>query len=470
MRLIPIFMLSTALLASGAVSADENAALYKLLEALHENGTIDSETYAAIKATAEQGRRVQAEPDTETIPSAAADAQTRKMVKEEIATAERDKPKISTKGKFEIASADEDFKFRVGGRILVDAAIYDNDIADHGNGSEIRRGRLFASGTLWRVWDYKFEYEFMDSGADGIEDAYLAYTGLDPVEIQGGHFKEPFSLQNLTSSKYVNFIERGLPHLFTPGRNIGIALNSGGNHWSASAGLFGSGIGDPNATNDFDDDNEGFGVTGRVTYAPINNGNQVLHLGGALSYRHTDQDKMIAFSDRPESHITDVRLVDTGNSMTIDADNFYRYGMEAAWVYDRLTLQGEYMGVSVDRALMGNPDLDFDGYYAEIMWFLTEDHRPYSGSSGKFNAVSPNSVVGKGGYGAWQVGARISNVDLIDGDINGGEEDNLTLGLNWFPNANLRFSANYIKVLDTEGGPVPGDEPDIFAVRGQLEF
>jgi len=29
--------------------------------------------------------------------------------------------------------------------------------------------------------------------------------------------------------------------------------------------------------------------------------------------------------------------------------------------------------------------------------------------------------------------------------MNGGEEDNLTLGLNWLPNVNLRLSANYTR-------------------------
>ncbi|MEX2516582.1 MAG: porin [Gammaproteobacteria bacterium] len=441
--------------------AGDNAALYALLEALHENGTIDGPTYEVIKQVAARDKeQSNAQADAQT--AEAVQAEVKKQVEEQVKAATADQPTISTKGKFEVTSADGDFSVRLGGRIQADAALYDTDVVDHGDGSEIRRARLFMAGTLWRVWDYKFQYDFTGSGADGIADAYVSYADLGPAEIQVGHFKEPFSLQNMTSSKYTNFIERGLPHLLVPGRNIGAAVNTGANNWSASAGLFGTGIDDPAGNSD-----ESLGATGRVTYAPINNGNQVVHLGGALSYRDTGQDKTLTFSDRPESHVTDIRLV---NTMAMDADSFYRYGVEAAWVYDRLTLQGEYMGVSVDRAVAGNPDVDFDGYYAEIMYFLTNDQRTYSGSSGAFKSVKPNSAVGYGGIGAWQIGARISNVDLIDGDINGGEEDNLTLGLNWFPNANLRLSANYIKVLDTMGGAFAGDEPDIFTVRGQVEF
>lgn len=460
-------ILAAVLVLSMPVQADNNEALFELLEALYENGTIDAKTYAAIKATADRGKRVQAEPEPETTRSAASNTETRELIKEEIAATERDKPKINTKGKFEVTSADEDFKFRIGGRLLVDAATHDSDITDLGDGSEVRRARLFVQGTLWQVWNYKFEYDFTNSGAEGINDAYLAYTGFKPVTLQGGHFKEPFSLQNLTSSKYVNFIERALPQAFAPGRNIGIAARSGSDHWSAAAGLFGESI-----TNPGDDIDGGYGLTGRLTYAPVNTGDRVVHLGGALGYRKTDQNNQVRFRERPESHVTDMRFVDTNFTLgaPIDADDIYRYGLEGGAVYGPFAMQGEYIGVSVNRRLATNPDLDFQGYYAEATWFLTDDQLNYSGKDGAFKAVNPGSIVGRGGIGAWQLGIRFSSIDLNDADISGGEEDNLTLGLNWFPNANLRFSANYIKVLDTEGGPVPGDEPDILTVRGQLEF
>ncbi|MDZ7737138.1 MAG: porin [Gammaproteobacteria bacterium] len=404
----------------------------------------DRSTYEAIKRVAEGEQQ-----ESEQQPRVAVEAEVKKQVEEEVKTATADQPTINTKGKFEVTSADGDFSARLGGRIQADGAVYDTDVVDHGDGSEIRRARLFMSGTLWRVWDYKFQYDFTGTGAGGIADAYVAYTDLGPAEVQVGHFKEPFSLQNMTSSKYINFLERGLPHLFIPGRNIGAAVNAGANNWSASAGVFGNGIDDPAGDTD-----ESLGATGRLTYAPINSNGQVLHFGGALSYRDTGQDKTLTFSDRPESHVTDIRLV---NTMAMDADNFYRYGVEAAWVYDRLTLQGEYIGVSVNRAVAGNPDVDFDGYYAEIMYFLTNDQRTYSGEAGRPRSrpARPNSAVGYGGIGAWQIGARISNVDLIDGDINGGEEDNLTLGPQLVPEcqpAGCRPTTS--KVLRHHGRPV----------------
>lgn len=116
-----------------------------------------------------------------------------------------------------------------------------------------------------------------------------------PWKIKAGHFKQSFSLQNMTSSKYITFTERGLPHLFTPGRAIGIAAGRSGNNWSFNAGVFGEGIDGASG-----DEDEGFALGGRVTYAPILNKQQHMHLGVSVSYRDSGLIDTISFRDRPE--------------------------------------------------------------------------------------------------------------------------------------------------------------------------
>jgi phosphate-selective porin OprO/OprP len=67
---------------------------------------------------------------------------------------------------------------------------------------------------------------------------------------------------------------------------------------------------------------------------------------------------------------------------------------------------------------------------------------------------------------------RYSTIDLTDEDIIGGEMDNVTLGLNWFPAPGLRVSANYIKMLemDRAGNVHDNEEADIMQLRGQWAF
>ena len=78
--------------------------------------------------------------------------------------------------------------------------------------------------------------------------------------------------------------------------------------------------------------------------------------------------------------------------------------------------------------------------------------------------------MGEGGIGAWQLALRYSHIDLNDGLINGGAADAVAFGLNWFATPTLRFTANYIDVLEVEGGPHGGTGPSIFQLRSQWAF
>jgi phosphate-selective porin OprO/OprP len=266
----------------------------------------------------------------------------------------------------------------------------------------------------------------------------------------------------MMSTNDIVFIERGLPLALTTLRNIGVSASAGGDHWSAAAGVYGDGIDEPAGSVD-----QGYGASGRATFAPVVDKTRLVHVGGSLAYRALNQNDSITLSSKPESNITDIQLADTG---AIDVDDLYRYGLEGALMYGPVSLQGEYIGAHVYRVLPGLDDLDFNGYYVEASWFPTGESLNYSAREGIFKSLTPNRIVGLGGIGAWQLAVRFSSLDLNDADIRGGDEDNMTFGLNWYATPNLRFMADYIHVLSVDGGASAGDEPGIFAVRGQLVF
>ena len=108
--------------------------------------------------------------------------------------------------------------------------------------------------------------------------------------------------------------------------------------------------------------------------------------------------------------------------------------------------------------------------YKMRIWIIKDSKILKFGWVTLISRVTPKGVVGKGGIGAWQVAMRYSSLDLTDEDITGGEEDNFTVGLNWYATPNIRFAANYVNVLDVEGGPKDGDEPESFQIRTQVEF
>jgi len=357
------------------------------------------------------------------------------------------------------ASADGSAKFHVGGRIMADTAIYNDDRSNLGNGAELRRARLFLAGTVYENWQFKGQYDFAGNKV-AIKDAYLRYNGW-PVQITLGNHHEPFGLEELTSSKYITFMERGLPGVFSPSRNFGLSAGAHGRQWSARAGIFGKGI------NNTTGGDEGYGFTGRVTYAPILQKQHSLHFGAAFSHRDFGDVGTTKFRERAESHITEVRLINTGT--LADADSMNLLGLETAAVLGPFSVQSEYTHASVNRNA-GSANADFSGWYAYASWFLTGESRAYNGKSGTFGRVHPKTRAGIDGIGAWELGLRYSELDLSDADVFGGQQKDLTLGLNWYLAPSIRLMANYVKVLQVQGGPNDNDEPSVFQLRGQIDF
>jgi len=367
---------------------------------------------------------------------------------------------------------DGDFRIQIGGRIMHDWAWFDaNGNLETATGeefddsTEFRRARLYVGGLIYKNVEFKAQYDFADSRVKP-KDVYIGLINLPFGKIRVGHIEEPFSLEKQTSSKYITFMERSiLDDAFVPGRNAGIMVsdNAIGGRVTWAAGVF-------RDTDDYGNDtgNE-YSITGRFTGAPWmeDNGRKLLHLGASASYRNAQKEggKTVSFSAVPESHLSPADLVDTG---TVPADDMNLFGTEAALVYGSFSLQGEYMVVQVDgRDGTGDPELD--GFYLAASYFLTGENRPYK--DGAFIRVKPkNNFLGKQrGFGAWEMAARYSSLDLQDTNEGavGGELDDYTIGLNWYLNPNVRVMFNYVMA---DPDKKYGDSLNVFETRFQIDF
>jgi phosphate-selective porin OprO/OprP len=434
---------------SNSAHAD-NGALMQLIDVLHDNGTINDEAYAKLRAAAAADK---SQSSGSTVQETEAPPESSKQ--------QHKAARVEFEGsKVRIQSADKQYRFRLGGRLMADAALYNEDINALGNGSEMRRLRLSWDATLSRNWYLKSSVEL--AGGLSLKSTYIDYIGFPGTYIRFGNDKEPVTMEDLGSSKYTTFMERAMLTELVPGRHIGLGGGRTGAHWGFSGGLF---AGDDEGN----EQDEGFGITGRLFYSPWHRRTAAVHLGLSGSYRRAGGSHAFRFRARPESHITDVHLVDTGTMDHIDDITWL--GLESALVSDSLSLQAEYLTADVGRA-DGLSSLRFDGWYAYASWFLTGESRNYDPDDGTFGRITPRHSVGQGGPGAFELGLRFSRLDLTDDDVIGGVEDNLTLGLNWYATPNVRFMANYIKVLqlDRPGSEFDGDTPSVFQIRGQADF
>jgi phosphate-selective porin OprO/OprP len=365
-----------------------------------------------------------------------------------------------------IKTRDDKFKFAFGGRLQVDAGVFEQDRTNLGDGAEVRRGRIKSFGTLWEDWDYKLEVNFDPDLETPMTDAWLRYTKFDPFTVTVGHQKVPFSQQSMTSSNWQVFQERALINAFIDNeengrRRLGAVLQSYGDHWNYAGGVFAAGLG----TNQ-DGTNEDVGTGHRFVWQPIVEKTKVLALGGSMIYRNFNGRSELRYRQRPEAHIADVRLVDTGTLRT--ANDVVQYDLEATAVWGRFHAQAEYTGVKVWRG-SNDRNLDFWGWYAQAGVFLTGESRNYDRKSAKYKRPMP-----EGDWGAWELAARFSQIDLTNAGVEGGIERNVTAGLNWWANRNVMFRLNYVY-----GNPSPNSGATLgrqnehvhgFLARAQVVF
>jgi len=384
-----------------------------------------------------------------------------------------------------IDSREENIKFEINGHIHVDGGsiIADDELKNafpELDGSEIllRNLKLSVYGNFYDKIDFDIGIDF--ANVRDIQDVWIRYLG-HPIlkKFKMGHIKEPFSLEYLTSINRITFMERSLPdQAFGFGRNIGIRYDSLESdkriNWGAGAfyntGSFSS-LGDAQSRVS---ESNGFDLTARVFGLPVyaEKGKTLLHLGLGFNYALRDEDEddpSQQIRARPESRLTDIRLVDTGKTAGKKRNTV---NTELAMVFGPWSFQGQYYNTFIDSNAAGDPN--FWGYYVFLSYFVTGERRKYNPSLGIFTGVDPQPSFHprKGDWGAVEIAARHSYVDLNDGNVSGGQESNISTGLNWYHNRNVRLMFNYTHAYlkNRESPIVENGRTHIIQARFQFIF
>jgi phosphate-selective porin OprO/OprP len=351
--------------------------------------------------------------------------------------------------------ADSEISFE--GLLQTDGYWYNNDFAnldaDAADGSKtdfgLRRAELVFKGKGPGNFEWSVGYDA--SGEGKFLDTFAKYKlgGNSNRFIQAGQFKQPNSLEELSSTKNNDFVSKAMiTNTFAVARRLGVGAGIGDSDWGVTASMFSRELTRNRA--------HGSGFGARGYWAPINEKGSVLHLG--LSYADYDTDAdTLRLRVRPDADLSN-RLIDTGN--LTDTDRISTTGVEGMWVKGPVKVQAEYMSSKVSRYGAGAGDFTGTGGYVSGVWNITGETWSYkAGTPGTSLPDNPAS-------GMWQAGLRYDTLDLDDSGVLGGKMDTITAGVNWYWRSNFKFMLNYVKVSSDRRGI--SDDPGIIEARAQF--
>ncbi|RDS79210.1 porin [Dyella monticola] len=284
--------------------------------------------------------------------------------------------------------------------------------------------------------------------------------GADYGKFRIGYSKLQVGFEGGTASRAYSFAETSLPmQAFFQNRRTGVDWTLDRPHYLFNVGYYFAG--------DLQGKNDGTTAVARAAWTPHKSAGDVLHLGisASVEHPHGSRDGLNNYNAptarwraRPEAPFTNVRLVDSGNLNHLS--HHRRLGLEGLWIGGPWSVQGEYLQVTTSRST-GLPSYTADGYYVFGSYLLTGESRQYAaGNVGNPLPAHP--------WGAWEVLLRYSALNLDQGQVRGGHERDLTLGVNWYLTRHFKLQANYVNAHAIRQGQ--RYQPTITELRAQVYF
>ncbi|HSI23483.1 MAG TPA: porin [Methylophilaceae bacterium] len=415
----------------------------------------------------------------------------------------------SEKG-FGLKSADGKNEIKLRGLLQADYRYFDEGVNDVRNRSNTRAGSLDENGfhdaedtgllrrvrptiegTLFGKYDFRFTPEFA-GGSASVVDAYID-ARFDPAfKVRAGKFKSFVGLERLQSGSDLKFLERSyVTNAILPNRDLGVTVHGDvlGNKLNYAFGIV-NGVADGGNIStgaEFDGDKE---LTGRLFATPFKESDSALAgLGFGIGATYTDfqGERNLDWTNTSSADATRNGLpsyVTEGqqtffryNTAAVADGKRFRVSPQANYYYGPLGLIAEYARVSQDVSLLTsttsntntvissgtNKTLHHDAWQIAASYLLT-------GEDASFKGVKPKRDFDpdKGGWGAWELVARYSEIELDDDTFrnpagtaftgayadlstSAKKAQTWTGGVNWYLNQNVKLAVNY-EQTKFEGG------------------
>ncbi len=344
-------------------------------------------------------------------------------------------------------------------RLHFDFRALDSDPEVAPDDVDFRRFRISLDGRIYDDLEYEVDVSALDS-ENPWRDVFLNYRKFRPVQVQGGKFKIPFGLDQLTSEFNHNFIERSLIGTqIAPGRDKGVMVHGrvAGDRLRYQGGWFlhdgdNSVFVEDLEQNEFLEeppvDNT---IGGRVELTPWEPTRGLLRRlqFGANFTRGVIDDGLFGMRGRT------VREFTFFEPMYVSGERI-RLGVDALWTPGPFSVSAEYNRLTDQRNGQGVGDVDLpdviaQGWYLAGTWALTGER--------KAGGIEPRHPLFQGGAGAVEVVARFDEL-RFSSDGTAGEppftnpraanilpnrDRVITLGSNWYLNRYGRVLFNAVR-------------------------
>jgi len=336
---------------------------------------------------------------------------------------------------------------------------YDTDTASTADQFLIRRARLGVKGRLGGIADYEAVGNLVGGNTSIVDVAFLDINKYEPLGFKFGKFKQPYNLEEQTSSNNIDFVERSYINQNAPGKKFGAMIHGEftGATYAASAFQW-----NDSAQSVNDNKNPALAGRGTVNFAEIFGDKESIYHLGIAGYR-ADYEVTPALSNNTSDALqpTDTRATVFGfTSGGGGLANVYRAqiggapllttypglsygdrspqtasvsnkagGLEAILARGPFKIQGEfskaaYFASQNGKASEGAETLraDVDTAYVEALWLVTGEKYADSYKKGAFGAIKPKNEFNfdtGSGWGAWEIGARLDFFDVYHTEVSG---------------------------------------------------
>lgn len=396
--------------------------------------------------------------------------------------------KAGTQG-FSIASSNNDWQVGFHGILQGDGRFFANGTDKTPSTFYLNRARPILTATFDKYYDFNVTPDF-GQGKVVLQDGFINASNIPWAQLRVGKFKTPFGLERLQVDTYVLFSERAETNNLVPNRDYGAMLH--GEFFDNRLGYqlaIMNGV--PNNTATVESDiNDGKDFIGRIFALPFKDTEYPWARGLGLGFAATYGDERGSTTSiyKTYGQVTwfsyNSGVTAAGRRYRLSPQGYYYwgpFGLLAEYVSDTHALNRD---IVLKEGKFTKPVNNYstftdDGYSVEAMYALTGESESYTGLT-PFRNFNPE----EGGWGAWELAARISNVAADSGQyklayaspaVAAKTATEFALGLAWYPSQNVKWQYDYANTFFDGGAgttAAPKDRPNesVFETQVQLAF